>query len=93
MSTWREKPTSPDDLRAAIQSHRANPDRFDLIPPRVRTNVKQLATGKWQPEITVESFDADPLTAEGRDRIHERLWMAMNEVDLVIASREAPVPT
>jgi len=81
------------DILAAIENYRATPGRFEAIPPRVRVNVKQLASLKWQADITVESFDADPLTADGRDRIHERLWMAMNEVDLVIASREARVQT
>jgi len=80
-------------ILAAIQSHRTSPERFDPIAPRVRTNVKRLANGQWQPDITVESFDADPLTQEGRDRIQERLEQTMAVVTRTILLWEAPVQT
>ena len=58
-------------------------------PPRVRVNVKQLASGKWQPEITVESYDADPDTPEGRDMLFRRLDGARATVDSAIEHWEA----
>lgn len=60
----------------------------DEITPRVRVNVKRLANGAWQPDITVESYDADPLTAEGRDRIGRRLSLALMAVNREIAEWE-----
>lgn len=42
-------------------------------PPRIRISMKRLASGAWQPEFTVESFDADPTTDEGYDLIKRRL--------------------
>ncbi len=59
---------------------------WDAVPPRVRVNVKRLATGQWQPDITVESFDADPLTNDGRRLILGRLQHAKAEVDTAITS-------
>jgi hypothetical protein len=58
-------------------------------PPRVRINVKQLASGKWQPEITVESYDADPDTPEGRDLLFRRLDESKDVVDAAIERWEA----
>jgi hypothetical protein len=58
-------------------------------PPRVRVNVKQLASGKWQPEITIESYDADPDTPEGRESLFRRLDGARSTVDAAIEHWEA----
>jgi hypothetical protein len=83
MSTWREKPTSPDDLRAAIHSYGAPPDDTDIgagrimprppietIPPRVRRNYTQGANGLWRAEFTVESYH-DPRTRDGITHIED----------------------
>ncbi len=59
---------------------------WDAVPPRVRVNVKRLATGQWQPDITIESFDADPLTHDGRRLMLDRLQNAKALVDTAITS-------
>jgi hypothetical protein len=99
MSTWREKPTSPDDLRAAIQSYGATPDRIETIPPRVRRNFTQGANGLWRAEFSVESYH-DPSTPQGRSNIEvEDAWVSVIVRDTLAAlnhkgpPEEAPVPT
>ncbi len=67
----------------------ATVNHLDPIAPRTRINVKQLANGKWQPDITLECFDCDPLDLEQERVIRDRLDNLKRMVDDRIHEWEA----
>lgn len=81
MSTTTKPGGIPSFTHAPQQEH-------EPIMPRTRINMKRLANGEWQPDYTCESFDADPLTDEGRHRIRARMMAIQAIVDDLIAQRK-----
>ena len=89
--------TLASDIEREINQHLAAEQRGILLesappPPRVRIGLKRLASGEWQPDWAVESFDDDPATPDGMERIERRLLMVdsiVRDCIHVIATRDA----